>query len=70
MSQDNSNVVAIVGILAIILLVAIAIYFFLIAGNGGGADIEIDLPGASSLETTLDIARGSDTVSVGVHFPA
>jgi len=68
MSQDNSNVVAIVGILAIILLVAVALYFFLIAGNGGDADIQIDLPGASSLETTLDVARGSDTSPVGVHF--
>lgn len=68
MSESNSSVVSIVGILAIILLVAIALYFFLIAGNGGDADIEIDLPGASSLPATLDFARGPDTVPMGVRF--
>lgn len=69
MADNNSSVVSIVGILAIVLLVAIAIYFFLLAGGDDGADIEIDLPGASSLQTTLDFARAPDTVPMGVRFP-
>lgn len=69
MADSNSSVVSIVGIIAILLLVGIGIYFFLLAGNGDDADIEIDLPGTSSLETTLDFARGPATVPMGVSFP-
>lgn len=68
MSEDNSSVVSIVGILAILLLVAVALYFFLIAGNGDDADIEVDLTGASSLQTTPDTARAPDTVPMGLRF--
>lgn len=46
MAESNSSVVSIVGIIAIVILVGLGIYFFMIA-NGDSADIEIDLPGAS-----------------------
>lgn len=69
MAHNNSSVVSIVGILAVLLLVGVAIYFFLLAGGDDDADIEVDLPGASSLQTTLDFARGPDAVPMGVRFP-
>jgi hypothetical protein len=45
MSDENSSVVSIVGIIAILILVGFAIYFFMMR-SGGDADIEIDITGA------------------------
>jgi hypothetical protein len=45
MSDENSSVVSIVGIIAILILVGFAIYFFMMR-SGDDADIEIDITGA------------------------
>lgn len=48
MSDENSSVVSIVGIIAILILVGFAIYFFMIRSGGDDADLEIDITGAVS----------------------
>lgn len=63
--ESNSSVVSIVAILAIVILVGLGIYFLLIA-NGNGADIEIDLPGASSFPEAVQYAGQTPASQGGV----
>jgi hypothetical protein len=67
MADENSSVVSIVAILAIVILVGVGIYFLLLRG-GDRADIEIDLPGSASLQVTPDVARAAPPVPIAMRF--
>lgn len=69
MAESNSSVVSIVGIVAIVILVGLGIYFFMIA-NGDSADIEIDLPGASVTQPAPDFTAAERTSPAGLTLAA
>jgi hypothetical protein len=70
MADENSSVVSIVGIVAIVILVGVGIYFLLLRG-GDEPDlrIEIELPRNSSLHAMPDVARAAPPFPAGVGFP-
>jgi hypothetical protein len=72
MANENSSVVSIVGILAIVLIVGVAIYLFMMAGGGDDADIQIDF-GASpvGLEASTFAARdAAPPAGAAIRFSA
>lgn len=67
MANSNSNVVTTVGILAIVILVGLAVYFVM-RGGGEDSDFEVDVNG-SNLDVPTEItARSAAASGPEVHF--
>lgn len=60
MADSNSNIVSIVGILAIVILVGLAIYFVM-QGGGEDAEFELDLDGQSSRDAPAHVVDRTTT---------
>lgn len=54
MADSQSNIVTIVGILAVLILVGLAVYF--VMGGDDDADFELEISGLSSLDAPAHVA--------------